>query len=235
MTHRGYVPLYRKWILDPHHDLAPTLRDPACDGFAWMFLVSLAQHDHGYYHKGLRLERGQFMASLRWLADRMGWGRGSKGKRRAERFMNRLIERDRIRVAYGTPNGTVYSIVNYDTYAVARDTERDGMRDTERDGDGTAKGRERTQEHRNTGNNTHPRAGEIEFQDDPPRLPLITQEQAKAKGVDIDLEWAAFQADYRANGRTYDDIPAAFGKWVIGEIRRDQSRKPATRKLMPWD
>ena len=43
----------------------------------------------------------------------------------------------------GTPDGTHYRILSYDTYAVLGGSERDGVRDTERDASGTAAGQQR--------------------------------------------------------------------------------------------
>ena len=54
------------------------------------------------------------VASLRTLGNRWHWD-----YRRVQRFMNGLKTRTAIETVRETPDGTVYAIVNYDTYSVA--------------------------------------------------------------------------------------------------------------------
>jgi hypothetical protein len=53
-----------------------------------------------------------------------------------------LEARTQIGTVSGTPDGTIYDIVNYDTYAVLAIGERDTSRDAQRDSSGTAAGQE---------------------------------------------------------------------------------------------
>lgn len=106
---------------------------PACPRFAWLDLISLATHDT--FHKPvkldvIKLERGEFLASLRYLAQRWMWS-----KNRVARFLSELVDRNQIVENFGTAHGTVYRIVNYDTYQVPWDRDRDT--------EGTAKGQQR--------------------------------------------------------------------------------------------
>jgi hypothetical protein len=79
------------------------------------------------------LERGEIVASLRTLGERWRWS-----KDRVKRFMSELEVRTAIKTVRETPDGTVYHIVNYDTYAVARDSNRDSESDSKRDSGETA-------------------------------------------------------------------------------------------------
>ncbi len=129
----GWVPLHRSLLLRDDW-LAPSKRDPACNGYAWAWLFGMAQTGQ-HFHASLRLERGEIVVSVRGFARRMGWS-----KSRANRFMLRLASETMIETVRETPQGTVYRIVNYDTYAGTMNPERDSQRDTERDASGTHAG-----------------------------------------------------------------------------------------------
>ena len=133
---KGWVPAYRT-LFERDDFLAPSRHDPACNGYAWLYLVQLAQHGE-YEHGSERLGRGEFLISTRRFADRMGWS-----KSRSNRFLNRLICGTMIGTVRGTPHGTVYRIMKYDTYAVGENSARDTGRDTGRDASGTAAGQQR--------------------------------------------------------------------------------------------
>ena len=122
---RGWIPAHRK-LFDPGHWMAPTKKDPASRIHAWLDLCQMAQHET-YAHAGQRLNRGEVLASLRWLADRWCWSLG-----RVQRFMDRCKIDTQIDTVRDTPSGTVYRIVKYDTYAGQQDSERYTERDTMR-------------------------------------------------------------------------------------------------------
>lgn len=108
--------------------------DPACRAFAFMDLVGMAEFEpkrRSIKGQIVEVQRGEFVASVRFLADRWKW---SKGK--VERFMAEMEAEEMIETVSGTPNGTVYLVVNYDAYQDVRDSERD----TNEDSDGTATG-----------------------------------------------------------------------------------------------
>jgi len=139
---RGWIPAHRK-LYDPDHILAPSKRDPSCRRDAWLDLCQMAQHSPRTHH-GERLERGQALVAVRTKAQHWGWS-----KSRVSRFLLWLASEAMIGTVRGTPYGTVYRIVNYDTYAVAQNGERDTQRDTERDASGTAAGQEQQWEQQN--------------------------------------------------------------------------------------
>lgn len=160
MTDRltGYVPLYRKLFRSTHW-LAPTKRYPAGRREAWLDLVQLAQHDD-FKHVGVELARGEFVASVRWLADRWCWSRSATA-----RYMLRLESETMIGTVRETATGTVYRIVNYDSYAAPRDTDRDTNRDRQRDATGTPPGHLRDKNNKREERNTLPHAHAREERD----------------------------------------------------------------------
>ena len=132
---RGWIPAHRK-LFDPDYWMAPTKKDPASRIHAWLDLCQMAQHET-YEHAGERLNQGEVLVSVRYLSTRWGWS-----KSKVDRFVDRLKCGTQIGTVRETPRGTVYRIVNYDTYAIHRDSERDTQRDTQRDRSGTRAGQE---------------------------------------------------------------------------------------------
>lgn len=64
-------------------------------------------------HRHLSLERGQVIVSLRTLAKRWRWHMSS-----VRRFISELKVNTALSTVSETPEGTIYRVVNYDTYAV---------------------------------------------------------------------------------------------------------------------
>jgi hypothetical protein len=131
----GWIPVWRK-LFDPDHPLAPDKRTPASKIHAWIDLCQMAQHDE-YEHAGERLGRGEVLGAVRTFARRWGWS-----KSRVERFINDLATRTQLETVRGTPRGTIYRIVNYETYACPTNYDRDIFRDKKRDTSGTRAGQE---------------------------------------------------------------------------------------------
>ena len=136
---KGYIPAWRR-IFDPDHHLAPSKRDPASRLHAWLDLCAHATHQT-YQRRDIVLQRGEFIASLRYLARRWHWSLA-----RVERFINDLKARTQIETVRETLDGTVYRIVKYDTYAVFHTEERDAPRDANRDTSETPPRQKQTQE-----------------------------------------------------------------------------------------
>ncbi len=128
----GWIPAYRR-VYEPDHWLAPTARDPSCRRDAWFDLLSMAAYQPRETKDSGTIGRGELVASLRTLAKRWKWHRS-----RVERFVNELEVRTAIGTVRETPDGTVYRIVNYETYAVGDTDERDSERDKNRDSGETA-------------------------------------------------------------------------------------------------
>lgn len=81
---------------------------------AWVWLLQLASWKDSPYHTAFRLDmlkRGEFVASFRYLGGRWKWG-----KNRVSRYLKMLEKAGRIAGQRAGHHGTVYLIVNYDSY-----------------------------------------------------------------------------------------------------------------------
>lgn len=81
---------------------------------AWIDVVQLAAWRASSYSTSrgvVALDRGEFVASLRHLAERWGWS-----VKRVRTWLLAVTEMGRVRAQRGHDSGTVYLIVNYDTY-----------------------------------------------------------------------------------------------------------------------
>lgn len=81
---------------------------------AWVFVIQLASFKtylHATEHGVIPLERGEFVASLRWLADQWGWT-----VKRVRNWLATAKKGARLRAQRETQAGIVYLIVNYDHY-----------------------------------------------------------------------------------------------------------------------
>lgn len=81
---------------------------------AWEYVIrhtAYANHRKPFAHDFIELERGQFVASLRYLAKKWQWG-----LKRVRNFLGLLERMGRIRAHKRTQQGTVYVVVNYDLY-----------------------------------------------------------------------------------------------------------------------
>lgn len=108
-----WTPIYAR-LFDPEHELAD---EPVCKRFAWADLLSLASYESAARiidGQLVPLRRGEFVASLRFLATRWRWD-----KMRVSRFFGILLDPTvaKLSKVRETPVGTVYRIVKYDTYA----------------------------------------------------------------------------------------------------------------------
>lgn len=113
-------------LFTPEHELAG---DTACRRWAWLDLCHMAQSKPMVRYVGghaVPLGRGELIASLRFLGERWGWG-----KDKVRRFLE-VLERDmrKIETVTETPNGTVYRIATYDTWALSSESRRDTKPDS---------------------------------------------------------------------------------------------------------
>ena len=113
------MPLHRT-LFDRSDWLAPSAANPACNAYAWMYIVAKAQHAR-YEHAGVVLERGEVLLSVTGLQQAMKW----KHRSRASKFLDRVQAGDMIEYVRGTPRGTVYRVVKYELYAAAGDASGD--------------------------------------------------------------------------------------------------------------
>lgn len=132
--------------------------DVASRVHAFSDLVGMAEHTATKRRVGsvlVELQRGEFLASVRYLAERWSWS-----KAKVQRFLGCLERESMVSTVSETASGTVYLVVNYDAYQGAED----GDRDTKRDGDGTPTGqaRDKVEEVKNTPTTTTTREAEVE-------------------------------------------------------------------------
>ena len=111
MKNKGWVKLWREqfnnWVSE---------RKPWCDGYAWCYLYSQANHKDGSVNFGtsrneyIDIKRGQFITSKLKLGKIFGWGR-----HRVDSFINALKSTNMI--TYETSNRYILvTIVNYEIY-----------------------------------------------------------------------------------------------------------------------
>ena len=203
---KGWVPAYRK-MFSPDHWLAPTKRDPASRLHAWLDLCQMAVHEPMIL-MGVKIPKGCTRPlSVRFLADRWKWS-----KSRVARFLSDLEASTAIETVTGTGYGTVYRIVNYDTYAAFGDASRDASGDSKRDSRGTAAGQ--SEQYKPSEPTTGaPRRRKSQL---PESWRPGESHAAKAKALRLDLaaETEGFRLHAKANGRVQLDWDAAFHMWL---------------------
>jgi hypothetical protein len=93
---------------------------------AWVDLLQLAAWadvDVAANGHVVRVSRGRFLASVRMLADRWQWPKSTVAD-----FLNALEASDSTACESRTALGTLYRIVNYDTYQIGADSDSDSSR-----------------------------------------------------------------------------------------------------------
>lgn len=112
---RGHIKLSRKQFSDS--DILWGDGTPFDSRSAWTWLLQSAAWKDGFYHTQFRLDelrRGEFVASLRYLGKRWKWSHP-----KVQRYLRMLQKTERISLQRVGQHGTVYLIVNYDTYQSA--------------------------------------------------------------------------------------------------------------------
>lgn len=205
---KGYVAVHRK-LFRTGHWLAPTKKNPQSRQGAWIDLIQLAQYQD-YDHGSVDLGRGEFVASLGWLAKRWCWKRA-----KVQRFLNRAICDTMLDTLTDTPYGRVYRVVKYDSYQDSEKEIRYSQRDTERYKTDTAPIPEQEQTTNKTavvGVKTKARKTEL-----PPDWHPTDSHQQKASSLhlDLDRETEKFRLHAEATGRKMVRWNAAFSTWLI--------------------
>ena len=132
----GYVKAYRARFIHPMFEGGPW-----CRGYAWDWMVSQAAwREHQVEIKGriIQVNRGQFTASVRFMADKFGWSKST-----VVRFLTRLKTETMI----GTEDGTgqlVVTICNYNKYQ--DQSEVAGTEDGTASGTGAGQERDKVEE-----------------------------------------------------------------------------------------
>lgn len=111
---RGFVKLARRAFSKAHGDRWWLEPRTFSKWEAWIDVIQLAQFQAYTYqteHGPIALDRGEFIASLRFLAERWKWS-----VKQVRGFVEQAARIDRIRAQRKTQAGTVYVVVNYETY-----------------------------------------------------------------------------------------------------------------------
>ena len=123
MKNKGWLKLYRAqfdhWIS----------KKPWCDGFAWCYLYSQANHKPGmlnFRNEYIEVKRGQFVTSKKKLMNIFGWTR-----RHVENFLNALNVAQMITYRM-THRYTLITVVKYEFYQ-GNDKQSDTQNDTQSD------------------------------------------------------------------------------------------------------
>ena len=108
MKNKGWTKLYRAqfvhWISE---------RKPWCDGYAWCYLCSRANHKRGavnFRNQYIEIERGQFLTSKLKLQKIFGWS-----YRKTTNFL-KALKNDKMCTIRTTNRFIVITIVNYELY-----------------------------------------------------------------------------------------------------------------------
>ena len=108
MKNKGWTKLYRAqfvhWISE---------RKPWCDGYAWAYLYSQANHKSGvinFRNEYIKVERGQFLTSKLKLQKIFGWT-----YKRTTSYL-KALEKDKMCTIRTTNRYIVITIVNYELY-----------------------------------------------------------------------------------------------------------------------
>lgn len=123
MTSGGYVKIFRK--IQDHQWPAS---ESACQRWAWVDLILLASHNCHCVEIGghrVELDRGDFVASTRFLARRWNWGLPKTASFLDKLHVDCQLEKKRNGSGNGSPS--IYHIVNYDLYQGEAMLERNGF------------------------------------------------------------------------------------------------------------
>lgn len=215
---KGFIPAHRK-VFSPDHWLAPTKRDPASRLHAWLDLCQMAAHEPMIW-RGEKIGTGCTRpTSFRYLAKRWKWSTA-----RVFRFMSDLKASTAIETVTETDTGTVYRIVNYETYAIDRGSDRNSERNANRNSSETpAKQRQPLEPLEPTTRAPKKRRSQL-----PDEWSPNDAHEAKARALRLDLpsEVEGFRLHAKASGRVQLDWDAAFHIWLKKSTEFKRDRKP---------
>jgi hypothetical protein len=162
----------------------------------------------------VHLQRGQILASERFLAERWSWSRG-----KVRRFLSLLVDMQRITVnpAHEAAHvGAILTLCNYNRYQTTLTSDRP-TNGPEADQD---EPKEKAVKKGKT--TTNPKRASAMPDDWSPNA--THQQIATAEGRTLDREAERFRDYANAKGATYKDWDAAFRNW----LRSDYGRKDAS-------
>lgn len=113
----GYILLYRKFLDNPLLNIKPF-----CKGYAWIQLISLANHKAGYIKVKngtlVKVQRGECGYSEKALADLFGWSRN-----KLRRFLEQLKNEEMIQQKI-VENHSIIKILKYNQYQTIQQKNR---------------------------------------------------------------------------------------------------------------
>lgn len=121
----------------------------------WANMAAHTTHERMIGGRRVVLQRGQFLASERYLETRWRWSRG-----KVRRFIQAVQDMEMMCVVGDTTDGTIYAIVNYDTYQPRRPTDET----TDSTSDGPATDQRETKKAIKAGNTNGPSEDELLFE-----------------------------------------------------------------------
>ena len=125
MDARGWVKLYRQiWSSDVWQS-----PEPFDKRSAWIDLILLCNHADGDFFDGrttIHIERGQFVTSIRHLADRWRWS-----KDRVYRYLRHLSRQGMIHTT-ATQTATVITLIKYEFFQGECDNGKHSKQDTDK-------------------------------------------------------------------------------------------------------
>lgn len=222
----GWIRLHRK-MFRPGHPLAPTKKRPAGYWGAWMYLCSMAQWTDGQRFGGVALKRGEFGASMGHLADTWKWSKAS-----VKLYLDALETDTAIRTVTRTKAGTIYRIVEYDTYQC----DEDDIRTDTQTGIRTTSERHpnKNEEEKKKELLSLSTRGSVEIPEDPVGLPIALQERvAVADGIDERLVWETFAAYHRLERTVFPtdtELRQQWALWMGRELNRVNGRKQSQKR-----
>lgn len=216
MAGRGWLPAHRE-LFSPENKWAG---EPVCKRFAWLDLCQMAAHKpftRMVDGEQVILQRGEFMASYTFLAERWSWT-----TKAVRTFIRDLKTGTDLGTVRGTRKGTVYRIEKYDTYAVDGHSSGHSSGHPNGQAAGTVRAGIQTQ---NTESLPPLTTQAQDFPEHPPGLPIILQERAQAAELDLELVWVAFQGHYAEERWTPGRLRGMWEKWVSTELLKGQSSR----------
>lgn len=204
----SWIPAYRA-IFKPDHWLAPTKWYPASKRDAWLDLCQMATWQPRETKSSGIIQRGELVVSIRTLAARWKWSKDS-----VNRFKTSLHLRTALETVRETPDGTVYRIVNYETYAVGSDGKCDSNRDTTCDSTATAPRQEQEGKKERKKKTALRAREEVPLPEGWSPTPEHRQRAASLK-VDVEREAELFRAHAETHDRRAASWNAAFTTWLL--------------------
>lgn len=129
MADKGWIKIYRKiqdsaiWTSDTPFDFRS----------AWIDLIMMANiKDKQVIYRGttITVKRGEVYTSIRKLAERWHWS-----KDKVSRYIQILIDLDMVKKQKRTHHATLLTLIKYDDFQNARNTDKDSNKDNDKDTD----------------------------------------------------------------------------------------------------